>query len=80
MNEVNEIPVHTLDDFRNALKKSIDTGYVVIKATDQISLASENMTAVLSLDKVLEEITDHSNLYHYISLQILYPQYNIIII
>jgi len=65
LNEINEIPVHTLDDFRNALKKSIDTGYIVIKATDQVSLASENMIAVLPLDKVLEEITDHSRLYHY---------------
>ena len=65
LNEINEIPVHTLDDFRNALKKSIDTGYVVIKATDQISLASENMIAVLPLDKVLEEVANHSHVYHY---------------
>ena len=65
LKEVNEIPVHTLDDFRNAIEKSIETGYVVIKAIDQISLASENMIAVLPFAKVLEEVIDHAQLYHY---------------
>ncbi len=65
LNEVNEIPVHTLDDFRNAIKKSIETGYVVLKATDQISLASENMIAVLPFAKVVKEVVDHAQLYHY---------------
>lgn len=65
LNEVNEMPVHTLDDFRNAIQKSVETKYVVIKATDQISLASENMTAVLPFDKVLEEIVTLAQLYHF---------------
>ncbi|MGB8367394.1 MAG: trypsin-like peptidase domain-containing protein, partial [Candidatus Babeliales bacterium] len=65
LNEINEVPVHTLDDFRNAIQKSIETGYVVIKATDQISLASENMTAVLPMEKVLEEVFTLAKMYHY---------------
>jgi len=65
LNEVNEIPVQTLDDFRNALQKSLETGYVVLKATDQISLASENMIAVLPFAKVVEEVVAHAQLYHY---------------
>ena len=45
---INDIEVRTLDEFRDAAKKSAESGYLTMKATD-------GRFMVLSLDKVLEE-------------------------
>ena len=65
INELNDIPVQTLEDFRAALAKSVETGRVVIKTTDQISRASENVLAVLPFDAACTEVVQLSQRYHY---------------
>jgi serine protease Do len=53
INEVNGIEVHTLDDFRNAIKKS--DKFLTIRASDNVSRASDNVLVSLMYDKVLQE-------------------------
>ncbi len=65
INEINGIPVKTLYEFRAALSKSIETGHVVIKTTDQISRSSNNILAVLPLDAVCKEVIQLSQRYRY---------------
>lgn len=65
LREVNGQEVKTMNDFRNAVQKSLETGRVVIRAVDQVSAATDNVLAVLPLDEVLQETVDLSSLYHY---------------
>jgi serine protease Do len=46
--EVNNIPVKTLEDFRKAVKKSKDTGYLTIRADD-------NLYSVMDVNKIIKE-------------------------
>ena len=55
INEVNGIEVQTLEDFRAALKKS--DKFLTIRATDNVSRASDNVLVSLVYDKVLQEET-----------------------
>jgi serine protease Do len=55
LNEVNGIPVHTLDDFREAIKKSEHTGFLTVKASDNVTRKSENILVVLPWQKVITE-------------------------
>jgi serine protease Do len=55
INEVNGIKVHTLGDFRKALKKPAHNKFFTIRATDNVARASDNVFVTLLLDKILEE-------------------------
>ena len=53
--KVNGITVHTLDDFRNAMRKSIDSDYLALTVIDTISNASDNILVVIPFKKSLED-------------------------
>ncbi len=65
INEVNGEPVHTLADFRKALSKSMETGYVVIKTTDEITLDTDNVITVLSLGDSCRETEELAYIHQY---------------
>jgi len=65
INEVNGEKVTTLDDFRKALAKSVETGYVVIKTTDEITLDTDNVVTVLSLYDSCRETVELSQVHQY---------------
>ena len=65
INEINGEKVYTLDDFRSALKKSIDTGVVVIKTTREATLETENVLNVLSLYDSCKETVELSLIHQY---------------
>jgi S1-C subfamily serine protease len=65
INEINGETVRTLDDFRNALTKSLDNGLVVIKTTDEITLETNNVFTVLSLPDSCRETIDLSYIHQY---------------
>jgi S1-C subfamily serine protease len=65
INEVNGEKVITLDDFRRALAQSIETGYVVIKTTDEITLDTDNVITVLSLYDSCKETVELSQVHQY---------------
>jgi serine protease Do len=56
--KVNDIAVHTLDDFRNAVKKSLDNDYLALTVIDTINNASDNILVVIPFKKSLED-EDH---------------------
>lgn len=55
LNEINGQEVKTLEEFRQAIKKRVDGDYLVIRATDNLTKASDNVLVVLPFNKVLEE-------------------------
>jgi PDZ domain-containing secreted protein len=65
INEVNGEKVRTLDDFRKALAKSVETGYVVIKTTDEITLDTDNVITVLELEDSCRETVELSYVHQY---------------
>jgi S1-C subfamily serine protease len=65
INEINGEKVQTLADFRNALKKSLETGVVVIKTTDEQTLNTDNVLTVLSLEESCKETVELSRVHNY---------------
>lgn len=65
INEVNGEQVNTLDDFRKALAKSINTGVVVIKTVDEMMLETDNVLTVLSLYDSCKETVELSYVHQY---------------
>jgi serine protease Do len=65
INEVNGERVTTLDEFRKALYKSLETGYVVIKTTDETFLNTHEALTVLSLYDSCKETVELSHVYQY---------------
>lgn len=65
INEVNDEKVYTLDDFRQALQKSIETGIVTITTTDELRLSSEKYFHVLALSESCEETVTLAQLHGY---------------
>jgi len=63
--EVNGIAVNTLEEFRAALTKSLETGFFVLKVVDQISCATDNMMVVLPIDNLINELPQLSELYRF---------------
>lgn len=55
INEVNGIIVHTLAEFREAVKRGEKTGFLTIRASDNVTRKSENILVVLPWQKILEE-------------------------
>lgn len=64
INDVNGMPVKTLDELREAFKAS-DGKSFTIRVTDRFTQASDNIFAVLPYKKVLEEEPMLSQLYKY---------------
>lgn len=62
---VNDVPVHTLDDFRQALKKSFKNDYLALTLGDTIDNSSDNILVVIPFRKALEEEPDLANDYRY---------------
>jgi serine protease Do len=54
---VNDVPVKTLNDFRNALKQSLNTGYLIIRTQDSV--------LVLNINNVLTDEQKMSQDYKY---------------
>jgi serine protease Do len=65
INEVNGELVKTLDDFRKALTKSVETGIVLIKTTDEMMLETNNVLTVLSLHDSCKETVELSYVHQY---------------
>ena len=55
LNEVNGIKIQTLDEFRDAVKKSENNGFLTIRASDNVTRKSENILVVLPWEKVVNE-------------------------
>ncbi len=55
INEVNGILVHTLEEFRQAVKRSEKTGFLTVRASDNVTRKSENILVVLPWQKIIEE-------------------------
>jgi len=53
--KVNDVTVHTLDDFRNAMGKSLENDYLALTVIDTISNASDNILVVIPFKKSLED-------------------------
>lgn len=63
--QVNGIPVHTLDEYREAIKESIKTGTLTFDCGDQISCVSDYIPVVLPFDGVVEEAIELSKMFKY---------------
>ncbi len=64
LNEVNGIPVATLEELREAYKKGNGKS-LTIRATDRYTQASDNILIVLSYEKVLQEESMLARTYRY---------------
>lgn len=62
--EVNEQPVKTLADFRQAIQQDVN-GYFVVRASDRVSNVSDNLLVVLPYGDVLQEEVHLAQQYHY---------------
>ena len=65
INEVNGIPVHSLEDYRKALFASVATPYITIKASDNVRKTSDNIFVVLPFEKVVEDEKHLSQIFRY---------------
>lgn len=55
INEINGQPVHTLADLREAVKKSVDTGFLTMRVSDNIMRISDHVFVVLPFERVVAE-------------------------
>lgn len=55
INEINGQEVHTLTDLRNAMNKSIETGFLTMRVSDNIMRISDHVFVVLPFDRVIAE-------------------------
>jgi len=53
--KVNDIAVHTLEDFRNAMRKSLENDYLALTVIDTIGNASDIILVVIPFRKSLED-------------------------
>lgn len=65
INEVNGERVANLQELRNALEKSVQTGYLTLRVSDNIARISDNIFAVLPFERVLAEERQLSGDYRY---------------
>lgn len=63
--EINNVPVHTLEQFRESLLLSQETGYLTIQACDTVTKMSDNIFVALPFAKLLEEELLLSQIFHY---------------
>lgn len=55
INELNGMEVHTLDDFRKAIKSHATDKFLTMRVSDHVARASDNVLVTLPFDKVLQE-------------------------
>ncbi len=55
INEINGIEVKTLEQFRKAIKETVNSKFFIIRATDNVTRKSDNLMVVLSKDKIMAE-------------------------
>ncbi len=55
LNEVNGQIVHSLADFRQAVKKSVETGFLTLRVSDNIMRVSDHVFVVLPFERVIAE-------------------------
>lgn len=65
INEINGVPVHTLDDLRKVIKNGAHEPYLTVRATDNLTRTSDNILVALSMDKVIQEEQKLARDYHY---------------
>lgn len=65
INQVNGVPVHTLEDFRKVIKNSAHETFLTISAADNLSRTSDNMLVALAMDKVVQEESQLSQDFRY---------------
>lgn len=65
LNEINGITVGTLEEFRQAIKKPVDGKFLTIKASDNISRASDNVFVALPYNYVTQEAPKLAHDYHF---------------
>ena len=65
INEVNGVPVRTLDEFRRAIRHSEQSQFLTIRASDNVTRKSENLLVALPWGKVLQEETKLSADFRY---------------
>lgn len=65
INEVNGQKVRTLSEFREAIKKSVETGYLTLRVSDNVFRVSDNVFVVVPFDRVLSEETQLAFDYRY---------------
>ncbi len=66
INEVNGELVYTLDDFRRALLKGAENGYVVMRTTDETTLDTDKVLTVLSAYDSCKETVELSYMHQYV--------------
>lgn len=55
INEINGQLVHSLADLRQAVKKSVDTGFLTLRVSDNIMRVSDHVFVVLPFERVVAE-------------------------
>ncbi len=65
LNEVNDTPVNTLAEFRNVITKTAHNKYLTIRASDNVTRATDNVFVSVPMDKILDEELQLSSDYHY---------------
>lgn len=55
INEVNGVPVRTLEEFRKAVKKASGAEFLTLRIADNIVHITDHVLVVLPMDKILEE-------------------------
>ncbi|MDR3550983.1 MAG: trypsin-like peptidase domain-containing protein [Candidatus Babeliales bacterium] len=55
INDVNGVEVHTLEDFRKAIKSHAADKFLTMRVSDHVARASDNVLVTLPFDKVLQE-------------------------
>lgn len=65
LNEVNDTSVNTLAEFRNVITKTAHNKYLTIRASDNVTRATDNVFVSVPMDKILDEELQLSSDYHY---------------
>jgi len=65
LNEVNGMPVRTLNDYRQALKKGLADKFLTFRSSDHVGRFSDNIFTVLPWEKLVEEEPKLAHNYHY---------------
>jgi serine protease Do len=65
INEINGIPVKTIDEYREAIKKTVNNMYFTILASDNVSGTSDHIFVALPWEKVISEEATLSQDYKY---------------
>ncbi len=65
LNEVNDTVVNTLADFRNVITKTAHNRYLTIRASDNVTRATDNVFVSVPMEKILDEELQLSSDYHY---------------